>query len=179
MQAGAYQNGTWVIGVAKAGREEGVDMMGGSAIVTPNGEIVAQSASLEDELILAACDLDAGAYIKQNIFNFAAHRRPEHYRLSSIPWAPYGDPARAEEERRDPPLTAFPRRMHCQAGRRRRRQSAAMIAMGDDPDDDGVLHIGAMGQQGALDQAEEGPGVGNRDIDEPGHGGLRQGFPAI
>jgi predicted amidohydrolase len=81
MQAGAYQNGTWVVGVAKAGREEGVDMMGGSAIVTPNGEIVAQSASLEDELILAACDLDAGAYIKQNIFNFAAHRRPEHYRL--------------------------------------------------------------------------------------------------
>jgi predicted amidohydrolase len=81
MQAGAYQNGTWVIGVAKAGREEGVDMMGGSAIVTPNGEIVAQSASLEDELILASCDLDAGAYIKQNIFNFAAHRRPEHYRL--------------------------------------------------------------------------------------------------
>jgi len=81
MQAGAYQNGTWVIGVAKAGHEEGVDMMGGSAIVTPNGEIVAQSAGLEDELILAACDLDAGAYIKQNIFNFAAHRRPEHYRL--------------------------------------------------------------------------------------------------
>ncbi len=81
MQAGAYQNGSWVVGVAKAGCEEGVDMMGGSAIVTPNGEIVAQSATLEDELILAACDLDAGAYIKQNIFNFAAHRRPEHYRL--------------------------------------------------------------------------------------------------
>ncbi len=81
IQAGAYQNGSWVVGVAKAGREEGVDMLGGSAIVTPNGEIIAQSASLEDELILAACDLDAGAYIKQNIFNFAAHRRPEHYRL--------------------------------------------------------------------------------------------------
>ena len=81
MQAGAYQNGSWVVGVAKAGREEGVDMMGSSAIVTPNGEIVAQAATLEDELILAACDLDAGAYIKQNIFNFAAHRRPEHYRL--------------------------------------------------------------------------------------------------
>jgi hypothetical protein len=42
---------------------------------------MAQSASLEDELILAVADLDAGAYIKQNIFNFAAHRRPEHYRL--------------------------------------------------------------------------------------------------
>jgi predicted amidohydrolase len=81
MQAGAYQNGCWVVGVAKAGREDGVDMMGGSAIVSPNGEIVALASTLEDELIFAACDLDAGAYIKQNIFNFAAHRRPEDYRL--------------------------------------------------------------------------------------------------
>ena len=81
MQAGAYQNGTWVVGVAKAGREDGVDMMGGSAIVTPNGEIAAQASTLDDELIVADCDLDAGTYIKQNIFNFAAHRRPEHYDL--------------------------------------------------------------------------------------------------
>jgi N-carbamoyl-D-amino-acid hydrolase len=28
-----------------------------------------------------ACDLDAGAYIKRTIFNFAKHRRVEHYRL--------------------------------------------------------------------------------------------------
>ena len=28
MQAGAYQNGTWVVGVAKAGREEGCDLLG-------------------------------------------------------------------------------------------------------------------------------------------------------
>jgi predicted amidohydrolase len=81
MQAGAYQNGTWVVGVAKAGREDGVDMMGGSAIVSPNGEIAAQATTLDDELIVADCDLDAGAYIKKNIFNFAAHRRPEHYGL--------------------------------------------------------------------------------------------------
>ena len=81
MQAGAYQNGTWVVGVAKAGREDGVDMMGGSAIVTPNGEIAAQASTLDDELIVAECNLDAGAYIKKNIFNFAAHRRPEHYGL--------------------------------------------------------------------------------------------------
>jgi N-carbamoyl-D-amino-acid hydrolase len=81
MQAGAYQNGSWVVGVAKAGHEGGVDMMGGSAIISPNGEIVAQASGLEDELILARCDLDAGNYIKKNIFNFAAHRRPEHYRL--------------------------------------------------------------------------------------------------
>ena len=74
-------NGTWVVGVAKAGREEGVDMMGGSAIISPNGEIVALCNTLEDELVTAACDLDAGKYIKQNVFNFDAHRRPEHYGL--------------------------------------------------------------------------------------------------
>ena len=27
MQAGAYQNGTWVVGVAKGGVEEGVDSL--------------------------------------------------------------------------------------------------------------------------------------------------------
>ena len=40
MQSGAYQNGTWVVGVAKAGDEEGVPMIGGSAIIAPTGEIV-------------------------------------------------------------------------------------------------------------------------------------------
>jgi len=81
MQAGAYQNGTWVVGVAKAGLEGGVEMMGASAIISPNGEITALASSLADELIVAACDLDAGRYIKANVFNFARHRRPETYRL--------------------------------------------------------------------------------------------------
>jgi predicted amidohydrolase len=81
MQAGAYQNATWVVGVAKAGREEGVDMLGGSAIISPNGEIVAQSRTVEDELIFTVCDLDDGKFLKSSTFNFAAHRRPEHYRM--------------------------------------------------------------------------------------------------
>ena len=81
MQAGAYQNGTWVVGVAKAGREEGVDMMGHSVIISPTGEIVAQSLTLEDELIVAKCDLEAGRYLRETTFDFAAHRRPEHYGL--------------------------------------------------------------------------------------------------
>ncbi|KJK22736.1 hypothetical protein UB46_19800 [Burkholderiaceae bacterium 16] len=41
MQAGAYQSGTWVVGVAKAGMEEGVDGIGGSCIVAPSGEALA------------------------------------------------------------------------------------------------------------------------------------------
>jgi predicted amidohydrolase len=80
LQAGAYQNATWVCAVAKAGHEEGVDMMGGGAIVSPQGEIVAQTYTLDDELIVADCDLDLCDFGKSTIFNFAAHRRPEHYR---------------------------------------------------------------------------------------------------
>ena len=81
MQAAAYQNATWVVGVAKAGREEGVDMMGGSCIVAPTGEIVAQCSGVGDELAVAACDLDATKFNKETIFNFAKHRRVEHYGL--------------------------------------------------------------------------------------------------
>src|SRR5215475_3928099 len=35
MQAGAYQNATWVVGVAKAGREEGCDLLGQSRSSRP------------------------------------------------------------------------------------------------------------------------------------------------
>ena len=43
MQSGAYQNGTWVVGVAKGGVEEGVDSLAQSMIVAPSGQIVAQA----------------------------------------------------------------------------------------------------------------------------------------
>ena len=79
MQSGAYQNSTWVIGVAKAGREEGCDMLGGSLIVAPTGEIVAQARTLGDELIVADCDLDACTHYKNTVFNFAEHRQPDQY----------------------------------------------------------------------------------------------------
>jgi len=81
MQAGAYQNSTWVVGVAKAGDEDGNDLMGGSVIIAPSGEIVAQCHTLGDELIVADCDLDDCIFGRETIFNFAAHRRVEHYRL--------------------------------------------------------------------------------------------------
>jgi N-carbamoyl-D-amino-acid hydrolase len=81
MQAGAYQNATWVVGVAKCGREEGCDMIGQSVIIAPSGEIVAMCSTLGDELATARCDLDAARSYKETVFNFARHRRPEHYRL--------------------------------------------------------------------------------------------------
>ena len=81
MQAGAYQNGTWVVGVAKAGNEEGCDLIGGSCIISPTGEIVAQCETLGDEIIIYSCDLDRCREIQDNIFNFALHREPENYEL--------------------------------------------------------------------------------------------------
>ncbi len=83
MQAGAYQNGMWVVGVAKAGREEGCDLIGESCIIAPTGEIVALCSTLGDELITAPCDFDRCAEIRANVFNFALHRRPEMYPLLS------------------------------------------------------------------------------------------------
>jgi len=81
MQAGAYQNGTWVVGVAKCGREEGCDMIGQSQIIAPSAETVAMCTTLGDELCVARCDLDLTRSYKDTVFNFARHRRPEHYRL--------------------------------------------------------------------------------------------------
>ena len=81
MQAGAYQNATWVIGTAKCGNEEGSKMLAQSAIIAPSGEIVAQAVSLEDEIITARCDLDLGKRYRETIFNFARHREPGAYRL--------------------------------------------------------------------------------------------------
>ena len=79
MQSGAYQNSCWVVGIAKAGLEEGVDMIAGSTIIASTGEIVARSSSNGDEVIVARCDLDLGLSYRKTTFNFALHRRTEHY----------------------------------------------------------------------------------------------------
>jgi N-carbamoyl-D-amino-acid hydrolase len=85
LQAGAYQNGLWAVGVAKAGREEGCDLIGGSLIVAPTGEVVAQATTVGDEVITARVDLDRCGEIRSNIFNFALHRQPEDYALLAAP----------------------------------------------------------------------------------------------
>jgi predicted amidohydrolase len=80
-QAGSYQNCAWSVGVAKAGIEEGCMLIGGSLIVAPTGEVVAQAAGIDDELVVATIDLDATRSYKTTTFNFAAHRQPRHYGL--------------------------------------------------------------------------------------------------
>ena len=80
-QAMAFQNATWLIETAKCGFEDGFRMFGHSLIVAPTGEIAVRSQSEEDEVICFNCDIGLAASLKQTMFNFAAHRRPEHYRM--------------------------------------------------------------------------------------------------
>jgi predicted amidohydrolase len=81
LQANAYQNAAWILAAAKAGKEDGFGMIGGSVIVAPTGEIAARALGEDDEIVAATLDLDLGDYIRRTIFNFEKHRRIEHYRL--------------------------------------------------------------------------------------------------
>ncbi|MGO9342198.1 MAG: N-carbamoyl-D-amino-acid hydrolase [Acidimicrobiales bacterium] len=90
MQAGAYQNGTWIVAAAKGGVEEGVDSLAQSCVIAPSGEIVAQAYTADDELITARCDLDWCDRYKKTLFEFDRYRMVEHYepitrRASRIP----------------------------------------------------------------------------------------------
>ena len=81
LQAGAYQNSTFVIGTAKAGIEDGHPLFGESCIIDPNGEILATAKTEEDELVIAEINLDDCKFGKETIFDFGRHRRIEHYGL--------------------------------------------------------------------------------------------------
>lgn len=81
MRAAAYQNCCWVIGVAKAGEEEGSKFLGDTCIIAPTGDVAAKAVGLGDEVIVADCDLAAGDYNRRSIFNFEANRQLQHYGL--------------------------------------------------------------------------------------------------
>lgn len=81
LQASAYQNAMWIAAAAKCGAEDGFHMIGGSVIVAPSGEIAAQASTEDDEVIFVNVDLALGDTFREHVFNFAKHRRPEHYSL--------------------------------------------------------------------------------------------------
>jgi N-carbamoyl-D-amino-acid hydrolase len=81
LQAHAHENAMWVAAAAKCGAEDGFHMIGGSCIVAPSGEIAVQSVTEDEEVISFDCNLTLGDTFRQHVFNFAKHRRPEHYRL--------------------------------------------------------------------------------------------------
>jgi predicted amidohydrolase len=79
IQAGCYQNATFAVATAKAGKEDGNELFGHSIIVNPQGEIMAMATSWDDELITADCDLAMCELGRTTIFAFEKHRRPEAY----------------------------------------------------------------------------------------------------
>jgi predicted amidohydrolase len=78
MQAGAYQNGVWIVAAAKAGVEEGVPLLGHSAIIAPSGQVTSLSQSLDDELIVTRANMDLAAYYK-SFFDLATNLHPSLY----------------------------------------------------------------------------------------------------
>lgn len=85
MQAGAYQNSMYVVGVAKAGQEDSFDLLAGSCIISPSGEIIAMAATAGDEVFTARCDLDQCAYNRRSTFDFARNRQVQHYSILTEP----------------------------------------------------------------------------------------------
>ena len=87
MQAGAYQNGMWVVAAAKAGEEAGVDQIGGSCIVSPAGEITAVAKTLGDEVVVGELDLELARRYQRRL-DFATNRQPHLYgAITSAPAA--------------------------------------------------------------------------------------------
>lgn len=81
MQANSYMNATFSVCAARAGMDDGkFSLIGGSCIVGPEGDILAETKSVDDEVIVADCDLDLCRQGKTRTFDFARHRRVEHYK---------------------------------------------------------------------------------------------------
>lgn len=82
MQGHSYTNACFSVSAARCGLDDGkYDLVGGSCITDPEGRVVAEAKTTEDEVVVAECDLDLCRAGKTRIFNFARHRRPEHYKL--------------------------------------------------------------------------------------------------
>ena len=84
MRAGAYANACFVVGIAKAGIEDGVELIGGSCIIDPLGQVLARAATTGDELVQARLDLDQMGPVRKR-WNFLGRRQPQHYGLVQQP----------------------------------------------------------------------------------------------
>jgi predicted amidohydrolase len=78
MRSGAYANACFVVGVAKAGIEDGLELIGGSCIINPLGQIIAKATTIGDELITSRIDLDTMTPVRKR-WNFLGRRQPQHY----------------------------------------------------------------------------------------------------
>ncbi|ODQ53098.1 N-carbamoyl-D-amino acid hydrolase [Saitoella complicata NRRL Y-17804] len=80
MQAHSYTNACYSVSAARAGLDDGeFHLIGGSCVVDPEGRIVAEAKGEGDEVVFAEVDLGVCKQGKTTTFDFARHRRVEHY----------------------------------------------------------------------------------------------------
>lgn len=80
MQGNSYMNSCFSISAARCGPDDGIyDMIGGSTIVGPDGVIIAETKTKDDEVIVADIDLEDCRMGKTKTFDFIRHRRIETY----------------------------------------------------------------------------------------------------
>jgi predicted amidohydrolase len=77
----AFENNIFLVGINKAGVENGLSFSGDSMILNPKGGVVmSRSQTLEDELVVAEIDLDDIIEAKKSVPIFR-DRRPSQYEL--------------------------------------------------------------------------------------------------
>lgn len=79
LRARAFENGTFVVGVNKAGWEGSLEFFGGSVVVSPlAGRVIARAGGPGDELVIATLDLDEVQEARRRL-PFPRDRRPSQY----------------------------------------------------------------------------------------------------
>ncbi|KJX92631.1 n-carbamoyl-d-amino acid hydrolase like protein, partial [Zymoseptoria brevis] len=74
MQAHSYTNACFSVSAARCGLDDGkYDLIGGSCITGPEGEIIAEASTTEDEVVYAEIDLEECRPGKERTFDFARH----------------------------------------------------------------------------------------------------------
>ena len=80
MQSNSYTNACFSVSAARAGVDDGkYALIGGSCITDPEGRVIAGAKTIDDEVVVADCDLDLCNAGKSRTFDFIRHRRIEHY----------------------------------------------------------------------------------------------------
>ena len=80
MQGNSYMNSCFSISAAKAGMEDGkYDLIGGSCITSPEGHLLAEAKTKDDEIVLAEINLEDCRQGKEKTFDFDRHRRVDQY----------------------------------------------------------------------------------------------------
>ncbi|KAK4609878.1 N-carbamoyl-D-amino acid hydrolase [Fulvia fulva] len=108
MQSNSYMNATFSVCAARCGLDDGkYNLICGSCIIDPEGKILAEARTKEDEIVVADCDLDKCRQGKSRTFDFARHRRVEHY-SRIVEQTGVVEPLRLVERQHATPVVAIP-----------------------------------------------------------------------